>query len=205
MSTFKHGDSMRRKRAPEYGIFLSMLRRCNDPKNKGYKYYGGRGIKVCDAWNHSSMYSFFLATVGRRPSRNHSLDRINNNGNYEPGNVRWATRKQQARNTRSNRVFTINGETHCVEEWAEKYNVGSQAVRLRLRRGVPIKEALTTPMHQRIADRVCHLTPEQRRDRNKLVIWLWKRRHPERLRAHSATGNKKRSAKRLKLLAQANT
>lgn len=79
----------------EYTIWLNMRRRCTDPNVKGYKYYGGRGITVCERWN---TFENFLADMGRRPSWELTLDRINVNGNYEPGNCRWATWKQQANN-----------------------------------------------------------------------------------------------------------
>ncbi len=93
-----NGDAMRGKVAPEYHVWQGMIKRCTNQKNRGWPNYGGRGIKVCERWRNS--YPDFLADVGRRPSAKHSLDRINVNGNYEPGNVRWATAKQQIKNRR---------------------------------------------------------------------------------------------------------
>jgi hypothetical protein len=93
-----HGESPRGSWTPEYRAGVNMVTRCHNPKATRYKNWGGRGISVCDEWRHD--YEAFLSHVGRRPSPTHSLDRIDNNRGYEPGNVRWATREQQARNTR---------------------------------------------------------------------------------------------------------
>lgn len=89
-----HGES--KPATPEYLAWFSMKRRCINKNHKGWKNYGGRGIYVCDRWKHS--YENFLADVGRRPSPHHSLDRINNDGIYEPGNCRWATAIEQNNN-----------------------------------------------------------------------------------------------------------
>lgn len=83
---------------PLYFTWRGMRERCRSPKHHAYHDYGGRGIRVCDRWN--SSFSAFAEDMGQRPSAAHTLDRINSNGNYEPGNVRWATAKQQANNRR---------------------------------------------------------------------------------------------------------
>lgn len=86
----------------EYRIWIMMRKRCTDEKHVAFKHYGGRGIKVCDAWfAWETGFELFLADMGARPSKGHSLDRIEVDGNYEPGNVRWATAKEQAANTRA--------------------------------------------------------------------------------------------------------
>jgi hypothetical protein len=86
-----------RRYCPEYNTWAGMHSRCENPKEAGYKNYGGRGITVCERWR---SFENFYADVGDRPSPKHSIDRINNDGNYEPGNVRWATRTEQNRNRR---------------------------------------------------------------------------------------------------------
>lgn len=94
LAAAKHGMH----RSAEYGIWAGMKYRCNNPKSRIYNYYGGRGITVCDRWLHS--FEAFYADMGPRPSPKHSIDRIDNDGNYEPGNCRWATQAQQAANQR---------------------------------------------------------------------------------------------------------
>jgi len=98
----KHGETGSKKRGlkmtPEYKAWMAIKDRCLNEKDKRWPNYGGRGISVCERWKNS--YLDFLADVGRRPAPTLSVDRINNNGNYEPGNIRWATKKEQANNTR---------------------------------------------------------------------------------------------------------
>ena len=104
------------KSAPaEYWAWASMIQRCTNVKNPNYFRYGGRGITVCSQW-----FSFkkFMVDVGPRPSGKYSIDRVDNSGNYEPGNVRWATRAQQMSNTRATRKVTIDGEERTTTEWA---------------------------------------------------------------------------------------
>ena len=95
--TVKHGGSRRRQRHPIYGLWKGMHMRCNNPHHQDYKYYGARGVTVCERWKD---FASFLADVGERPGPQFSLDRIDGDGNYEPSNVRWATATQQSRNRR---------------------------------------------------------------------------------------------------------
>lgn len=106
---------------PEYMAWGHMINRCHNPSDKSWGDYGARGVAVCEEWRGPGGFERFYQCIGKRPTKNHSLDRYpNNNGNYEPGNVRWATRAQQGRNKRSNRLVTFNGHEMCVSEFAEQ-------------------------------------------------------------------------------------
>lgn len=94
-------------RSKLYWVWAAMIQRCTNPRNKSWAFYGGRGIKVCDRWR---VYGNFLADMGERPPGRLTLDRINNNGDYEPGNVRYATYSENASNTRRNRKVCLFGE-----------------------------------------------------------------------------------------------
>jgi hypothetical protein len=97
-SCIVHSDARAGRRAPEYGVYRAMLNRCFNPKVERYPRYGGRGISVCDRWRGEDGYPNFVADMGRRPTPAHSIDRVDNDGDYEPGNCRWATRKEQRAN-----------------------------------------------------------------------------------------------------------
>lgn len=145
-----HGQTVDRtrgaKRTAEYVAWESMQQRCYDPAAKNFKDYGGRGITVCARWRGPSGFAHFIADVGPRPSCNHSLDRTDNNRGYESGNVRWATKKEQQRNRRSNKRLTVNGETLCIVEWAERLGCSPSAIHDRLEDGWPPARAVTTPV-----------------------------------------------------------
>lgn len=120
-----------------------MKGRCLNPAHRNYADYGGRGISICERW---LTYENFLADMGERPP-GRSLDRLNNDGNYEPSNCRWATPKEQARNTRSNRLITYKGETKCMAQWADDLGLPKHTLEQRVAKGWDIEKALTTPYH----------------------------------------------------------
>jgi hypothetical protein len=105
-----------------------MRYRCEKPEKHNYKYYGGRGIKVCDRWQH---FEHFVADMGERPA-GMTLDRIDTNGNYEPANCRWAAKATQANNTRANRLIEFKGETKTLSNWAREYGLTTATVWNRL-------------------------------------------------------------------------
>lgn len=118
---------------PEYKAWEAMRARCYRKTDKNYADYGGRGITVCQEWRDS--FEAFLAHVGMRPGKGFSIGRIDNDGNYEKGNVRWETQIQQQRNKRTTRFLTINGETKPVSEWAAIVGINKQTITERLKRG----------------------------------------------------------------------
>lgn len=134
---FKHG----RSNSTEYAIWRGMIRRCHDTTNSAYRFYGARGVTVCDAWR--SDFVEFFRDMGARPSQDHSIDRIDTTGPYAPENCRWATREQQANNTRSNARLTFNGETLTVSQWARKIGVCVATLSHRIMRGWPLEKDLS--------------------------------------------------------------
>ena len=139
----KHGYASKVARPAIYTAWRSMIDRCYYPRLAAYKNYGGRKIKVCRRWRHSFVN--FLADMGEPPTEKYSIDRIDNNGNYEPGNCRWATRIEQQRNKRTNRMLTFNGETHCSAEWNEKLRLPHGTITRRLFSGWSVEQALSIP------------------------------------------------------------
>ena len=138
----RHGESTS---SVEYNAWLYMRTRCLNKNREDWMLYGGRGVKICQRWIDS--FSDFLSDVGRRPSPHHSLDRWPDvNGDYEPGNVRWASPDEQANNKRNNRKITFNGETLNLSQWARRVGVGHKTISYRLsQNNWSIERALTTP------------------------------------------------------------
>lgn len=130
-------------KTPTYRSWTSMRQRCLNPNATGYHRYGGRGIRVCDRW--ASSFEAFLADMGERPSLAHTLERIDNNAHYEPGNCRWATKTEQQRNRRVARLVTYNGETKTIHEWAKLKGLLWTTINQRLRYGWSVEEALERP------------------------------------------------------------
>lgn len=123
-----HGES----KTPMYILWTAMIQRCHNKKNKSYPRYGGKGISVCDEWR--ADFTSFKKHMGERPD-GMTLERKNSQGDYEPSNVRWATYKEQARNTSRNHLITIDGETRCLAEWCEITGVTSSAAEYAIKRG----------------------------------------------------------------------
>jgi hypothetical protein len=141
-----HGQSETRL----YEAWCNIIRRTTNPKHESYPDYGGRGITICPEWRES--FEAFERDMGPAYRDGLSIDRIDVNGHYEPGNVRWATHKEQARNTRANRLVTAWGQTRTLAEWAEVQGLNYQTLFNRLTRsGWPVEQALTVPPRGRPA------------------------------------------------------
>jgi len=150
-STFRHGHSPRGNQTNIYRRWQHMIQRCHNPNDRDYPRYGGRGISVCDRWRHAddthTGFEYFILDMGLPPSANHSIDRLDVNGDYTPDNCRWATPTEQANNRRNTKLLTIDGVTKPLSDWCKEYGIGSKAVLYRLKhRGMSHKEAITTPL-----------------------------------------------------------
>jgi hypothetical protein len=133
----RHGKT----KTAEYRAWRHMITRCTNPNTPDYPRYGGRGIAVDPAWRASFLV--FLADVGARPSPAHTLDRIDNDGPYAPGNVRWATRLEQAQNTRNVTPLMHDGQTYSLSEWSRRTGIPQMTIKNRLLLGWTVTEALT--------------------------------------------------------------
>jgi hypothetical protein len=140
----KHGDGRNTGKASEYSTWCSLKHRCLNPNNASFHNYGGRGISVHHTWRDS--YEQFLTDVGRRPSNKHTLERIDNDGDYAPDNVRWATRLEQAQNTRKVTLVTYQGRTQTASQWAREVGLKATTVNQRIKRGWTPERALTEPL-----------------------------------------------------------
>ena len=144
-ATKQHGEAKRDgySGTSEYGSWSSMRQRCLDSSANNYGRYGGRGIGICDRWK---SFQKFLLDMGRKPSEAHSLDRIDNDGDYEPANCRWATKKEQSRNRSNNRTLVLDGVKKTVAEWSEQTGVSRSTICSRLDRGRTERDALARPV-----------------------------------------------------------
>ena len=128
-----------------YRIWDGLRNRCNNPKHPNYNNYGGRGISVCSEWDDFENFSKWSMANGYRDDL--TIDRVDNDGNYEPSNCRWATKKVQANNTRKTIKITYNGDTKTLSEWAEIVGIRREYLWRRIyKRNWPIAKALTTPL-----------------------------------------------------------
>ncbi|WP_176317340.1 hypothetical protein [Burkholderia vietnamiensis] len=136
-ASLKHGMS----HTSLHNTWMSMIQRCTDQNCRAYPDYGGRGIKVCDRW---LTFENFLADMGLPPQKGLTLDRFpNNDGNYEPGNVRWATKKEQANNRRSSRILAFNGESMTIAQWEDRQGFRRGLINTRLQDGWTVERAIT--------------------------------------------------------------
>lgn len=131
-------------RTKTYRIWSQMKGRCSNVNLPKYPIYGGRGITVCERWR---KFQNFLSDMGQCPV-GYTIERINNDGNYEPGNCKWIPAAQQAKNRRNNRVLTLNGETMILREWATKIGMNEDTLGMRLLRGWPVEKAITQPLRR---------------------------------------------------------
>ena len=129
-------------KTPEFRAWGHMIQRCTNKNDNMYKHYGLRGISVCDAWRD---FLTFYADMGPRPSPEHSIDRINVNGNYEPLNCKWSTATEQARNKRNNVVISTENGDMCLQEAVNASGICRETVKSRVARGMSESQALTTP------------------------------------------------------------
>lgn len=150
---YKHGFSDTRLQR----IFSKMKRRCYNPDEPAYKYYGAKGITICDEWLNDPAL-FYEWAMHNGYSDNLTIDRIDVYGNYSPGNCRWATKREQALNKTNNLIYEYNGKKQTEIEWAEEYKLNRSTLHNRLKRGWDIEKALTYPIDK------------SRRNRNAIKI-----------------------------------
>lgn len=130
---------------PLYVVWCGIKARCYNPAHKNYADYGGRGIRMCDAWRDS--FAAFYSDMGDRPTKRHTIERKENDGDYEPGNCTWATRAEQNENTRQTRLLTFAGITLSIGKWANRLGMQRRTLGNRIDRlGWSIERALTTPV-----------------------------------------------------------
>lgn len=131
---------------PLFRLWSDIIRRCTYPKANNFKIYGGRGIKICDEWRHNFQAFFdYVSILEHCREKGYSLDRIDNDGNYAPGNLRFATKYEQSHNSRRSILITYNGETKCIADWARSVGMKPSMLSGRLRRNMSIEDALSAP------------------------------------------------------------
>jgi hypothetical protein len=140
---FRHGHPIYRNQTRVYGIWRGMRSRCENPRNRSYPRYGGRGIKVCERW---AVFENFLADMGEPPTPQHQIERQKNGEGYYPENCHWATPKEQANNRRSSRLLTYQGRTQTLQAWCDELGLKHNTVVMRLNEyGWSVERALSTP------------------------------------------------------------
>lgn len=142
--TIKRNTKHNMRHTRIYNTWLNMKSRCYNPNNKSYKYYGGKGITICDEWLNSPQ-NFISWAYSNGYTDELTIDRIDVNGNYEPSNCRWITFTDQMNNRSVCTYFTIDGETHSLTEWCRIYNVSPKLVRPRINKGWDLLTAMAIP------------------------------------------------------------
>jgi len=143
----RYCEEQNKKISSEYTAWSAMKTRCYNKKRRDYKNYGGRGIRVCDEWLHD--FEAFYQYIGARPSSKHSLDRIDNDKNYEPENVRWADLVTQHNNTRRSRCITYKGKSHTLAEWSRILNIKYNTLENRINwQHWTIEKAFNSPLNK---------------------------------------------------------
>lgn len=184
-----------------YNIYSNMKDRCYNKKTSSYKRYGGRGIKICQEWlDDFENFKNWALPNGYNDSL--TIDRINNNGNYEPSNCRWITSKEQQSNTRRNLYITYNGEVHTLAEWERIMGVKTGLLGKRLRKGWDIKKAFTTPSDfQKVkitfnGITLCSTDWDKKLGFRKTTVW-WRIKHGWSIEKALTTPIKKRQNKEI--------
>ncbi|HYF38776.1 MAG TPA: hypothetical protein VD930_03725 [Gemmatimonadales bacterium] len=139
-------NAFKRHKHPLYHIWVGIRHRCRNPNGRDFASYGGRGIYVCPEWDHS--FEQFIADMGERPSLEHTLHRVDNDGPYSPDNCVWATPLDQSLARRDNRLLTFQGETLPISVWAKRFNISAVALTYRIDAGWETEDALTRPLHR---------------------------------------------------------
>jgi hypothetical protein len=142
--TIQRSTTHNQRHTKLYEVWKTMKQRCLNPNNKSFHNYGGRGIVVCDEWK-DNYQAFYEWSMNNKYKEGLSLDRINNDGNYEPSNCRWADRITQCNNTRQNKYYIINGVSKTIHQWSLEYNIPVKIVRQRLYQKWDLEKALVTP------------------------------------------------------------
>lgn len=146
----KPGSIERASKHPIYNVWKKMKDRCHNENSDSYKWYGAKGIVVCERWRND--FHAFLVDMGERPSVGHSIDRIDSSKGYEPWNCRWSTQKDQNRNKASNKYIDYNGKKYCLTKWSEILGGDKTLVSKRIINGWNPIDAITTPPNQRHAN-----------------------------------------------------
>jgi hypothetical protein len=185
--TLIHGHASEGRMTGEYRSWTNMHQRCSNPNSNRYHIYGARGITVCERWG---VFALFLLDMGLKPSPEHSIERINSDGDYEPSNCKWATRYEQGANKRNNQLVTIGGVTRHASAWGRETGLGEHEILRRLYRGKTGLDLVKPPERRKVNGEylVCrrglHGFPEWRRTdgRGNTFCLLCKRERDTRKR-----------------------